>query len=345
MVRTIKIGSVVVGGEAPVSVQTMGKLPLRPQNTATLLQEMKSLRDLGCRIIRFAVPDEESIEPLRQICAANLMPVVADIHFDHRLALAALTAGVSKIRINPGNIGTEDKIKTVLHACADAGIPIRVGINGGSLPVKYRAMDKVDAALAAATEEIEILEKYGFQNALFSLKLSDAESTVDANRRFRRQWDYPLHIGVTEAGPLIPSVIRSTVALTRLLNDDIGETLRISISGSCRDEVMAGVEILRACNKGFTTPRLVSCPKCGRARFDVDNRFAEQVQQLLYRYNKSITVAVMGCEVNGPLEAADADIGLTGAGNAILFYKKGRLYKRVDENEALSLLTEEIEKF
>lgn len=345
MVRSVKVGHVVIGGDAPVSVQTMGKLPLRAENTERLLAEMRAVWDLGCRMIRFAVPDEASIEPLRQICAAGIMPVVADIHFDYRLALAALGAGVSKVRINPGNIGTEDKIAAVLHACTDADIPIRVGINGGSLPVKYRGLDKVEAALAAAEEEIEILEKYGFRNALFSLKLSDPEGTVEANRRFRERWDYPLHIGVTEAGPLISSVIRSTLALSRLLNEGIGETLRVSISGSCRDEVMTGVEILRACGKGAPMPKLVSCPKCGRARFDADNRFASQVQELLYRYSKPITVAVMGCEVNGPLEAADADIGLTGAGNAILFYKKGRLYKKVSQSEALALLTEEIEKF
>ena len=167
---------------------------------------------------------------------------------------------------------------------------------------------------------------------------------MEPTRRFRKQWDYPLHIGVTEAGPLIPSVIRSTLAFSTLLNEGIGETVRVSVSGSCRDEVMCGIEILRACGKGGG-PRLVSCPKCGRARFDSDNRFAAQVQELLYRCDKPITVAVMGCEVNGPLEAADADIGLTGAGNAILFYKKGRLYKKTDKANALSLLTEEIEKF
>lgn len=344
MVRCVSVGDVKIGGGAPVSVQTMGKLPLRRENTEALLSEMRELKTLGCRLIRFAVPDEESLEPLRIICAAAVMPVVADIHFDYRLALGAVKAGAAKIRINPGNIGGEERVAAVLHACADAGVPIRVGINGGSLPVHLRELDKVSAALEAAGEEADILEKYGFRNAVFSLKLSDPQKTVEANRRFRKQWDYPLHIGVTEAGPLIPSVIRSTLAFSTLLNEGIGETVRVSVSGSCRDEVMCGIEILRACGKGGG-PRLVSCPKCGRARFDSDNRFAAQVQELLYRCDKPITVAVMGCEVNGPLEAADADIGLTGAGNAILFYKKGRLYKKTDKVNALSLLTEEIEKF
>lgn len=345
MVRSVKVGNILIGGGAPISVQTMGKLPLRQENVEEILSLMKSVRELGCQLIRFAVPDEDSLEALKLICRPQIMPVVADIHFDYRLALGAIKAGVSKIRINPGNIGTEDKIATVLHACQDAGLPIRVGINGGSLPTKYRELSKVEAALAAAQEEINILEKYHFQGAVFSLKLSDEQGTVEANRIFRQRWDYPLHIGVTEAGPLIPSVIRSTLALSQLLKEGIGETLRVSISGSCQHEVMTGLEILKACGRGGDRPRLVSCPKCGRARFDGDNHFAEQVQELLYRYQKSITVAVMGCEVNGPIEAADADIGLTGAGNAILFYKKGRLYKKVNREQALDLLIEEIEKF
>ncbi len=342
--RKVKVGDVVIGGD-DIVVQSMWESSINGVDLNEVCDRLDFLHRMGCKLMRFAANDMETISNLGFICKNSVMPIVADIHFDYRLALAAVDAGVSKIRINPGNIGSEEKVLKVLQKCKNNSIPIRVGINTGSLPHDVRKLDRVEAAMIVASREIEILEKFGFEDVVFSLKSSDIETTVALNREFRKRWDYPLHIGVTEAGPLISAVVKSTKALSELIEDGIGDTIRVSISGSCEDEVITAYEILKSCGKSVRRPVVVSCPKCGRARFDADNSFAQELQRILYTVEKDVTVAVMGCEVNGPEEAAHADFGITGVGNSVLFYKKGRLYKKIDKKDALKLLLEEIEKF
>lgn len=342
--RQVTVGDVQIGAGAPISIQTMGKVPMTWENVDFLTEQMHDLKKIGCHIIRFAIPDETVMEPLAKICQEKIMPIVADIHFDYKLALAALEAGVDKIRINPGNIGAAWKVEEVLAACLDKNIPIRVGINGGSLNRKYRHLDRVAAMLASAEEEIEILEKTGFKNALFSLKSSNVAETVEANTLFSSRWDYPLHLGVTEAGPLLPSLVKSSVALSRLLDKGIGDTIRISISDDLSTEVKAAREILKACGKSKKGATLISCPKCGRAVFDCDNKLAQTLEEYLYSVDKDITVAIMGCPVNGPGEAKEADLGVTGAGNEVIIFKKGELLKKIPRDKVIDILKEEIDK-
>jgi (E)-4-hydroxy-3-methylbut-2-enyl-diphosphate synthase len=344
--REINAGGVRIGGDAPVSVQTMYKRPLT-DNADKIIRDMAHYSDIGCDIIRFSVPDMDCIENLKIICDEKIMPVVADIHFDYKLALASVEAGVSKIRINPGNIGAEWKVAEVLKSCSDNGIPIRIGINGGSLPSDLRKGSLADGILTAAEREAEILEKYGFRDAAFSLKASTEDVTLDVNRKFAAMNDYPLHLGVTEAGTLIPSLVKSSYVLVSLLREGIGDTIRISVSDIPDTEIFAGKEILRTAgvevyNKGV---RIISCPRCGRAGFDIEGAFAREVEEYLQTVRKDISVAIMGCIVNGPGEAKEADLGITGAGNTIIIFKNGEVLKKVDISDAMEEFKNEIEKF
>ena len=342
--REINVGGLLIGGNSPISIQTMSKTALTAGNYNAIISEMKTLKIMGCDIIRFAIPDESVIPILAEICKEKIVPIVADIHFDYKLALKSLDAGVDKVRINPGNIGAQWKVEEVLTSCKDKNIPIRIGVNGGSLSNKFKELNRVDAMLASATQEIEILEKNGFKNAVFSLKSSDPIETVKVNRLFSKNWDYPLHLGVTEAGPMIPSLVKSSIALSRLLDSGIGDTIRVSISDSPLNEIKAGREILKTTGhlKGGVT--IVSCPKCGRAEFDNDNKIICELEEYLYQTKKDITVAVMGCPVNGPGEAKEADIGITGSGNNVIIFKKGKLYKKVKSENIISIIKEEIDK-
>ncbi|WP_319561184.1 flavodoxin-dependent (E)-4-hydroxy-3-methylbut-2-enyl-diphosphate synthase [Marispirochaeta sp.] len=337
--RKICIGNSEMGGDSPVSIQTMWKRAI-PADKEVLLKELRRFAVLGCNVIRFAVPDEENARLLAKIAPLSPIPVVADIHFDYRLALLVLD-GVHKVRINPGNIGADWKVKEVLSKAADMGIPIRVGINGGSLPRKLRELPQLEGMIAAAENEIDLLEAQGFRNAVFSLKSSSAENTIHVNRRFASLWDYPLHLGVTEAGPMIPGIVKNTRALLQLLGEGIGSTIRVSLSAPEEDEVVTGREILREAGLRAGGVDIVSCPRCGRSEFPVHELVA-QIQEELYAVKKPLTVAVMGCVVNGPEEARHADIGITGSGNEAIIFCHGELKRKIPMDQALEALREEI---
>lgn len=341
LTRQVHVGSVPIGGSAPVSIQTMWKRTL-PDNDEILLEKLRAYATLGCEIIRFAVPDEENAHRLVKIAAGSPLPVVADIHFDHKLALIVLE-GVQKVRINPGNIGASWKVKEVLAKASDKGVPIRVGINGGSLPQDLRHLSQAEAMFKAAEREIEHLEKQNFHKAVFSLKSSSSQTTMEVNRLFAKAYDFPLHLGVTEAGPQIAGIVKNTRAICSLLEEGIGATIRVSLSAPEEEEIIAAREILKEAGRRPGGVNIVSCPRCGRSEFPVHEIVAE-LQQELYAISASLTVAVMGCVVNGPEEARHADFGITGAGNEAIIFKHGELLRKIPMLQAKEILREELSR-
>lgn len=347
------IRRVAIGGEAPVSIQTMWKegiahLVQDEDAMKTALQRLCALSSIGCDIVRFAVPDMDSAKALCLLAAECEIPLVADIHFDHRLALACLEGPVAAIRINPGNIGRREYVEKVAASCNEKGVPIRIGVNTGSLPkdldekVAANKIGRAQALAEAAKREVQVLEEAGFSNIVVSMKSSSVEETIAANEEFARNSDIPLHIGVTEAGPLIGGVVKSTLAFSVLLNEGIGDTVRVSLSSEPENEVIAGREILRECGKRVGGVRIVSCPRCGRKGFDVHG-FVQRWQSKLLSMQKDITVAVMGCVVNGPGEGRHADIGIAGANGKAIIFKKGKIVRTVDEKDADNAFGEELE--
>lgn len=333
----------------PVSIQTMWKDPLPnfygpdDERLHKIAKKIDALKALGCQIIRFAVPNIEAAESLGMLASVSSMPIVADIHFDWRIALRCMDFPIAKVRINPGNIGAEWKVREVAAKALDKGIPIRIGINGGSLPKDLdKEPDRARAALNAATREIEVLESMHFSNIVVSLKLNDPETVIRANELFAAQYPYPLHLGVTEAGPLVAGVVRNTAALVPLLQKDIGATIRVSLSDTMEQEVLAGKEILACAGKKTNGARIVSCPRCGRASFDT-HAFTARWMERLYSIPVDISVAVMGCVVNGPGEARHADIGITGSGNSVLLFKHGEIVRRIPIEEADKAFGEELD--
>ncbi len=342
--RSVKIGSILIGGGFPVAVQTMWKTPLTDDKDF-FLSGIRNLKDLGCDIIRFSVPDIKSAEYLKAIIPESEMAIVADIHFDYRIALKCIDSGIHKIRINPGNIGAQWKIEEVIRAASDNCVPIRVGVNGGSLPRELQKMkNQADAMVIAAENELEIFERMGFKDVVFSLKSSDISTTVNANIIFSQKYDYPLHLGVTEAGPLIPGIVKSSVALSKLLENGIGDTIRVSLSDEPDTEVIAAGEILKSAGLGKRGVSIISCPRCGRASFNTHD-FIKKIEPVLYRSKKNISVAVMGCIVNGPGEARHADLGITGSGDKIVIFKKGKVLHSLKLDEAEATFVKELEKF
>lgn len=331
--REVSIGSVRIGGDHRIAVQTMWDRPVT--DIETTLETMRSLKETGCDLIRFSIQDEEALEPFGRICSSGIMPVVADIHFDHTLALRAVRAGADKIRINPGNIGASWKVKEVLTCCKDHGCAIRIGVNGGSLPVAMRERQDVsDAMIEVVSGYIDLFESCSFSQTVVSLKDSDPAVCLEVNRKFSSLFDLPLHLGLTEAGPLIPAVTKSTYALAPLLCEGIGDTVRISITGPLEDEVYAAVELLKVTGRMTDGIRIVSCPKCGRAGFDTHS-FIDSISADLQRISGvGLTVAVMGCAVNGPGEARDADLGITGLGNQVVIFRSGKIIERVGAKDA-----------
>lgn len=339
----VQAGNVTIGGGAPIRVQTMWKEPL-DKDIDTVLEKISSLAGIGCSLLRFAVPDEESAELLSRIARKSPVPVVADIHFDYRLALACIEGGVQKIRINPGNIGAAWKVRELVRAAAERDIPLRVGVNSGSLPRELQGEEDTAAAMVKAAEsEMEIFEKLSFRKLVYSLKSSDIETTVRANTLFSHTYPYPLHLGVTEAGPLIPGVVKSSVAISRLIRDGIGDTIRVSLSDSPENEIITGMEILSASGIAISRPNLISCPRCGRSTFDT-HEFVEKCAPYLYGMKTKASVAVMGCVVNGPGESKGADLGITGAGKEIIIFRKGEIIKKVKKENALAEFVKELEK-
>lgn len=339
--RRIDVGGVPIGGGAPVTVQSMCNTDTR--DVEATLEQMRRLRAAGCDIIRAAVPDEAAALALRDIMTQAPMPVVADIHFDHRLAILAAEAGVDAVRINPGNIGSKDRVRAVADACRDRGIPIRVGVNTGSL--EKRLLEKyggptAEALVESAAGELEALYAVGFEDAALSVKASDVALTVAAYRLAAERFDCPLHVGVTEAGTSYGGLVNSAVGIGTLLMEGVGDTIRVSLTADPAEEVRAGLAILRACGLRKSGVRFVSCPTCGRTRIDLIS-LAKKTEERLSGLDKPITVAVMGCEVNGPGEAREADYGIAGGkGFGSLFVKGQVVRAKVPEAELLDGLME-----
>jgi (E)-4-hydroxy-3-methylbut-2-enyl-diphosphate synthase len=339
--RAIKIGNVTVGGGAPVVVQSMTKTDTR--DVKATIRQIKELEECGCEIVRVAVPDAEAARALVDIKNTIKIPLVADIHFDYRLALAALDAGVDGLRLNPGNIGEAAKVKKVALAARERGVPIRIGLNAGSLPkTDSPGLTVAGRMVAAALEQIKLLESLDFDLIKVSLKAFDVPTTIEAYKDIAEKIPYPLHIGITEAGTPRTGVIRSAVGIGTLLWLGIGDTIRVSLTAPPRQEVIAAYEILKSLDLRQRGPVLVSCPTCGRAEADVV-KLAQEVEARLAKIDKPIKVAVMGCVVNGPGEARDADVGIAcGKGKGVIF-KRGEKVAVVAEKDFLTALMREVE--
>lgn len=342
--KTVKIGNITIGGGSRIAVQSMTNIPAH--NTAAVTEQINRLAEAGCDIVRFAVPDRETAENIDKIVGAVSVPLVADIHFDYRLALMCIERGISKIRINPGNIGGEDRAAAVAKAAKAKGIPIRIGVNGGSL--EKGLLEKCGGNLAMAMVEsakrhIEILNCYDFDDIVLSMKSSDVRTTIEAYRLAHESFNYPLHLGVTEAGTVKSGIIKSSIGIGSLLADGIGDTIRVSLTGDPVKEVEAARLILRALDMEPDSIQVVSCPTCGRTKIDlisIANRVTEETEKL----KGKLKVAVMGCVVNGPGEAKDADIGIAGGDGCAVLFKKGEIIKKLPEIEIVDALMDEIRR-
>jgi len=339
--RKIQVGNVAVGGDAPISVQSMCNTDTR--DVAATCAQIEALAQAGCEIVRCAVPDQAAAEAFKKICKQSRLPMVADIHFDYRLALMSLDAGVAGLRLNPGNIGERWKVEEVVKACAERAVPIRIGVNAGSLEKelleKYghpTAAAMVDSALS----HIRILEDLNYREIKVSLKASDVQRTVAAYRLLADQVDYPMHIGITEAGTTWSGTIKSAVGLGALLYDGIGDTLRVSLTGDPVEEVRVGWEILKSLELRERGPVFISCPTCGRCEINLI-KIAEEVEQRLHDLPVRISIAVMGCVVNGPGEAREADLGIAGGKGQGLLFRKGEVVRKVPQSELADALVEE----
>ena len=342
--KQVHVGSVAIGGGAPVSVQSMLCAP--SDDVEANLRQAKRLEEAGCEILRVSVPDSGAVALVGRLKETVAIPIVADIHFDYRLALACVDAGVDKIRINPGNIGDDSRVKAVADACRTHAIPIRIGVNSGSLEKSILAKHggpTAEALVESALYHASLLEKFDFTDIVISLKSSDVRRTYDAYRLIAEKSPYPLHVGVTEAGTLRQGIIKSACAVGGLLLDGIGDTIRVSLTDDPVEEVRAGIDILKAVglHKGGVT--FVSCPTCGRTRIDVV-ALAKEAEQRLANCKKDITVAIMGCVVNGPGEAAQADIGIAGGDHCGVLIRKGEILRKVPEEALLDELIAEIER-
>ena len=342
--KQVMVGQVAIGGGAPVTVQSMLNVPAH--DIAGNVAQALRLQACGCDIIRTAVPDKEAVALVYALKEALSIPVVADIHFDYQLALESAAAGVDKIRINPGNIGEESRVKAVAQECLRRGIPIRIGVNSGSLEKEILAKyghPTPEAMRDSALYHAALLEKYDFDNIVLSIKSSDVPTMIRAYQLTAEACNYPLHLGVTEAGTERMGLIKSAVGIGSLLTAGIGDTIRVSLTADPEREVMAGLDLLAATGLRKDRPRLVSCPTCGRTAVDLIG-IAAEVERRLQSVHKPITVAVMGCIVNGPGEAKEADIGLAGGKGKVAIFRKGEVLRTVDEAVAVEELMKEIEQ-
>ena len=344
MTRQIKVGNVSIGGGADVVIQSM--LNTKTTDVEGSLAQIRSLAAAGCQVARLAVPNMEAARGFAEICKESVLPLVADIHFDYRLAIAAAEGGASKIRINPGNIGGEDRVKAVVDVCKDKHIPIRIGVNGGSLEkelLEKYGHPTAQALVESAFGHLELLEKYGFYDTCVSMKSSHVPTMLAAARLFRSKCDYPLHIGVTETGPVRQGLIKSAMGIGALLLDGIGDTLRVSLTDDPVEEVYAAKDILKAAGLRRDGVDIISCPTCGRTRIDLIG-LVNQVDAALKDCQKPITVAVMGCVVNGPGEAREADIGIAGGDGWGMIFEKGQQVAKLPYDELLPELLRRIEQ-
>ncbi len=345
--KKVYYGDVPIGGDAPVSIQSMTTVPTREMERVT--EEIRRLVEAGCEIVRVSVQNMEDVDALEEITRLAGVPVVADIHFDYRLAVESSSKGVAALRINPGNIGDRDKVGEVVRVAGDNGIAIRVGVNSGSIEREFEAVYRENPAKAlflSAEKYMKIVEDMGFTELVFSLKSSDPMVTVEANRLFSASYDYPLHIGVTEAGPALSGTARSVSALTILLYEGIGDTIRISLSGDPVNEVIVAATLLQSLGLRKDIPQIISCPTCGRSHIDVPG-IAARLERRLLGIRKGLKIAVMGCEVNGPGEAKEADIGIAGTRSGAVLFKAGGVVKTLRgsvEEEFVREVLKEVEK-
>jgi len=342
--RQIVVGGIPIGGGAPVVIQSM--LNTKTTDVEGSLAQIRQLAAAGCQIARLAVPNMEAARGFAEICRESPLPLVADIHFDYKLAIAAAEGGAAKIRINPGNIGGEDRVKAVVEVCAERHIPIRIGVNGGSLD--KRLLEKyghptAEALVESAFEHLALLEKQGFYDTCVSMKSSTVPTMVAAARLFRERCDYPIHIGVTETGPVRQGMIKSAMGIGALLLDGIGDTIRVSLTDDPVQEVYAAKDILKAAGLRKEGVNIISCPTCGRTRIDLIG-LVNQVDEALKDCQKPITVAVMGCVVNGPGEAREADIGIAGGDGWGMIFEKGEQVEKLPYDALLPALLERIGK-
>jgi (E)-4-hydroxy-3-methylbut-2-enyl-diphosphate synthase len=343
--REVRLGPWTIGGDHPIRVQSM--CSTRTEDVAATTAQIRRLEEAGCEIVRVAVPNSEAAAALPAVKKACRIPLVADIHFNYRLALKAIAAGVDKVRLNPGNIGSEARIREVVKAAKDAGIPIRIGVNSGS--VEKDLLEKYgyptpEALCESALRHVKILEDLEFRAILVAIKSTDTASAVRANRLFAAQNDIPLHLGITEAGLPPYGVVKSGVGLGPLLLDGIGDTIRISLATDPVEEIAAAFDILKASGRRVTSPELIACPTCGRIEIDLEKLVAE-VERRLAGETVPVKISVLGCVVNGPGEAREADIGVAGGRGAGAIYRRGQLVRRVKEEDLLPALLEEVEKF
>lgn len=342
--RKIKLGNTTLGGDSPVLVQSMLNVP--STNIDGSVAQAKALAAAGCQVIRFAIPDEAALDLIEPIKNAVDVPLVADIHFNYRLALGAARRGIDKIRINPGNIGSDDRVKAVADICREKQIPIRIGVNSGSLEkhilAKYGAPTP-EAMVESAMYHAALLEKFDFNDIVISIKSSNVPTMIAAYEMAAQRCDYPLHLGVTEAGTERMGIIKSAAGIGSLLCHGIGDTIRVSLTDDPVKEVFAAMDILKAIGLKNDSPYLIACPTCGRTRIDLVG-LAKQVEEKLRDVHKPIKVAVMGCVVNGPGEAREADIGIAGGDGEGLLFKKGQILRKVPENQLLTELMKEIDK-
>ena len=342
--RPIKVGNVTIGGQNKVVIQSMCNI--KTEKIEEVVKQINECAKLGAEIMRISIMDEKDAAAVKEIKKLASIPLVADIHFDYRLAITAMENGIDKVRINPGNIGDIENVKKVVDLAKEKHIPIRIGVNSGSLDKSvhdYSSIYTAEKLVASAKKHVEILESLGFYDIAISLKGSNILETIAAYRLASKTFPYPLHLGITEAGFKEISLIRSSAGLAPLLLEGIGDTIRISISGDPKDEIIACKRLLHDCGLYPNYPTVVACPTCGRTQVDVE-KLARQVADLLETINKPIHVAVMGCVVNGPGEAKNADIGIAGGHHEYVIFKKDKILRKVSEDEAFEALKEEIEK-
>lgn len=342
--HVVNIGGVMIGGGNPIAVQSMTNVPT--SDTERVVSQINALEKAGCGIVRFSVPDEKSAAAIEKIKEQTNIPLVADIHFDYRLALMAIERGIDKVRINPGNIGGEDRAKAVAKAANKKNIPIRIGVNGGSLEkglLEKCEGDLAKAMVESAKEHVKILNKFDFNNIVLSMKASSVKTTVRAYRMASEEFNYPLHLGVTEAGTTEQGIVKSSVGIGSLLLDGIGDTIRVSLTDDPCKEVYAAKQILRSLDMGGDYVEVVSCPTCARTKIDLIS-IANRINDLVKDIKKPLKVAVMGCVVNGPGEAKDADIGIAGGDGCAVLFKHGKTVKKVSESEITDVLIHEINK-
>lgn len=342
--KEIILGGIKIGGGAPVAVQSMTKTDTR--DVASVVSQIKKLQAAGCEIVRVAVLDSDAAKAIKAIKSKVNIPLIADVHFDHRLALEAMANGADGLRINPGNIGSRTKVREVVSAAMDKGVPIRIGVNGGSLEkdlLKKYSHPTAEALVESAAKHIRILEDLKFTEIKVSLKASDVMRTVEAYRLFSKKFRYPLHIGISEAGPAFQGTIKSAVGLGILLSEGIGDTMRVSLTADPVEEVKVAYEILKSLQLRQRGPEIISCPTCGRCQVNIRG-IVEKVEKGLAKIDRPLKVAVMGCIVNGPGEAREADIGIAGGKGMGILFKHGKVVKKIKERDLYSTLMAEIRK-